>query len=154
MRFVLASLMLLVVACQPAAGPLSGDDVAALQELGKSYARAVLAGDADAVAALYTDDAVEMPPGAPERVGREAIRAGYQGGGETTEFTMIPLQIEGRADLAYDRGGWSWTGVMPGTTEPRTEVGKYLAIARRQADGSWRWTAAIWNSDAPPPGVE
>lgn len=154
MRFLFVPAMLLVTACQPAAGPLSDADVTALRALGQSYAQAVLAGDADAVASLYAEDAVEMPPSVPSRVGKDAIRAGYQGGVPATAFTMTAVEIAGRADLAYDRGTWSWTGVMPGMAEPATEAGKYLAIARRQADGSWLWTAVIWNSDAPPPQMQ
>lgn len=53
--------------------------------------------------------------------------------------------------MAYDRGTYSWTGNIPSRTEPLSEVGKYLAIARRQAAGSWLWTNEIWNSGAPTP---
>jgi ketosteroid isomerase-like protein len=61
------------------------------------------------------------------------------------------VQVEGRGDMAYDRGTYSWTGNIPSRTEPLSEVGKYLAIARREAAGSWLWTNEIWNSGAPTP---
>jgi hypothetical protein len=39
-------------------------------------------------------------------------------------------------------------------SEPMTDSGKYMAIARRQEDGAWLWTAVIWNSDLPLPEAE
>lgn len=155
-RFALTALAVssLVLACQPTVGPMSDADVAAVRALGTSYAQAVLAGNAEAVAALYADDAVEMPPNVAARLGKATIQAAYEGGGGTTAFTLTSQRIDGRADLAYDRGTWSWTGVLPGQSEPSSDTGKYLAIARRQADGPWRWTEVIWNSDMPPAGVQ
>ncbi len=35
--------------------------------------------------------------------------------------------------------------------EPITDVGKFLAILRKQPDGSWLVSHAIYNADAPPP---
>jgi ketosteroid isomerase-like protein len=149
---VAVCLAVLAVACKPAAAPLSDTDIAAVKQLGQSYAQAVLAGNADSVVALYAEDAVEMPPNRPVRVGKAAIKAGYGVGG-TSAFAITSAQIDGRSDLAFDRGTWSWTGMMPGQTEPTSESGSYLVIARRQAGGSWLWTDVIWNSDTPLPGM-
>ena len=144
-----------LAACQPGAGPLSDEDVAAVRDLGTSYAEASLAADADAIAALYTESAVEMPPNMPTREGRAAIHAAYEGeGGVTQEFAVTSLEIDGIDGLAFDRGTWSWTGIPPGMTEPATDTGKYLSIARKQEDGSWLWTRVIWNSDLPLPQPE
>jgi len=140
----------LATACKPQPAPLSNADVAAVRQLGQSYAQAVLKSDAAAVAALYADSAVEMPSDMPARVGKAAIQAAYAAESGATAFTLVSHRTEGRGDLAYDRGTWSWTGRMPGQTAPVSETGKYLAIARRQADGSWRWTEVIWNADAAP----
>ena len=90
--------------------------------------------------------------------GREAIQASYaqafEMGMTVAEFTMTPVSIDGVDGLVYDHSTWLWTGTFPGSTDTVTERGKSLAIARRQDDGSWRWIAATWNSDAPPPGQQ
>ncbi|MGD2124184.1 MAG: SgcJ/EcaC family oxidoreductase [Gemmatimonadota bacterium] len=160
--FVLVSLGGLI-ACQPATvaltdTALTDTDLTAIRELGTSYATANVAMDADAVAALYTEDAIEMPPNEPATEGRAAIRERYASylaaDAETTEFTVVSVEIDGMDDLAFDRGTWSWTGTPPGMAEPMTETGKYLSIARRQADGSWLWSRVIWNSDLPLPEPE
>ena len=151
-------LLLWVVACQPAATPLSDDDVAAIRTLGPRYSEAALARDVDAAVALYTDDAVIMPADAPAVVGKEAIRgfiaAAFASEAVTTEFVFTSLEIDGAGDLAFDRGTWRWTGTVPGAAEPVTEVGKYVIIVRRQADRSWLTAVDTWNSDAPPAGLE
>jgi ketosteroid isomerase-like protein len=151
---VALALALPVLACQPAARPLSSADAAAVRGLGVSYAQAVLAKNADGVAALYATDAVEMPPNEPARVGKTAIRTAYANSGEASAFTVTSAQVDGRDDLAYDRGTWSWTGKLPGSTQPSTLTGKYLAIARRQLDSTWLWTAVIWNDDVQLPRAQ
>lgn len=153
--FSVAVCLALLAACESEAGPLSPEDSAAVRQLGVTYAQAVLTGNVDAVVALYTEDAVEMPPNTPVRMGLTAIRAGYEGEqGIAQAFTVTSAEIDGRGDLAYDRGTWSWTGMMEGMTEPITETGKYVAIAREQEDDSWLWHVVIWNSDTPLPGQE
>ncbi len=155
---ILALLSLSTLACQPEGAPLSDEDVAAIRSLGTSYAQANLASDADAVAALYAEDAIEMPPDEPATGGRDAIRARYasvfEAGMEAIEFSLTSARIDGMNGLAYDRGTWVWTGTFPGMAEPTTLTGKHLVIARRQEGGAWLWTAVIWNSDTPLPEPE
>jgi ketosteroid isomerase-like protein len=157
-RMILPLMLVAVAACQPGAGPLTDEDVAALQDLGQSYVRGFSANDAGAVAAVYAEWAIEMPPNMLARDGVDAIRAAYasyfDAGAETVEFAMTAAEIDGIDVLAFDRGTWSWTGREGAGTEPVTQAGKYLSIARRQEDGSWRYTAMIWNSDTPLPEPE
>jgi len=157
-RTILPFVLLGAVACQPGAAPLTDADVTAIRSLGTSYAQAVLANDGDAIAALYAEDAIEMPPNMVTRSGKEAIRAAYVSeagsGVMASEFALTAIDVDGSGDLAYDRGAYSWTGTPPGMTEPMTETGKYLCIVRRQEDGSWLWSTVIWNSDNPPPPAE
>jgi uncharacterized protein (TIGR02246 family) len=154
-RAILPLVVLVAAACQPGAVPLSDDDVAAIRSLGTSYAEASVAGDAEGMAAVYTHDAIEMPPNRPVTVGKDAIRAGYVAGLETgatsTEFTVTSVEIDGVDGLAFDRGTWTWSGTAPGTTATLTDTGQYISIVRQQEDGSWLWSATIWNSDTPLP---
>jgi ketosteroid isomerase-like protein len=62
---------------------------------------------------------------------------------------MTAVEIDGHDDLAFDRGTWSWTGREAAGMELVTQTGNYLSIARRQTDGSWRYSAMMWNSDTP-----
>jgi uncharacterized protein (TIGR02246 family) len=155
-RLAIAVLSLaFLAACQPAVAPLSDEDVASIRSLAAAYATAYMAKDVDGVAATFSDDATEMPPDVPSHTGMDAIREYYEqafgASADMGELDLTPVQIEGMGGLAYDRGTWSWTGVMPGMTEAITVTGKYLGIARRQEDGAWLWTEMIWNGDQPLP---
>ncbi len=148
-RFILAAFALtMLAACQPADTSLSDEDIAAVNNLRLSYAQAVIAGDADGVAALYAEDATEMPGNSPAAEGRETIRARY--GTPQPTFTINSLEVDGRDGLAFDRGTWSLSDVPVGDTTG-VRIGKYLWISRKQTDGSWLWTHLIWNTDAPVP---
>jgi len=147
-RFVLAAFTLILLGgCQPQAGTLTDEDVSAIRDLAMSYAQGVITGNADVVAAVYAEDATEMPPQHPANQGREAIRAAY--GAATESFTITPVVIDGLGGLAYDRGVWSYSPTVADTTAEVT--GGYLCIARKQKHGSWLWTDVIWNTDAPAP---
>ncbi len=152
-RVILPLILFVFSGCQPGADPLTDEDMTALRELGQSYVRGFSAGDAGGVAAVYAEGAVELPPNFPARDGVAAIRSAYEAyfaaGAETVAFAMVAAEIDGFDGLAFDRGTWSWSGREAAGTELVTQTGKYLSIARRQEDGSWRYTAMIWNSDAP-----
>jgi ketosteroid isomerase-like protein len=155
-RLVLSVLSLaFLAACQPGVAPLTDEDVAAFGNLRTALVQATLAGDCDAVAAIYAESAVSLPQDAPIVEGRTAIRAACEAEEATTQdFSITSLQVDGYGDLAFDRGTWSQTFVSEGMAEPVTITGKYLVIYRKQADGSWICTVEIWNLDAPFPPPE
>jgi len=121
-------------------------DRLAIAEASRAFSAAVVAGDTAALGALYTADAVLMPP-TRNIEGNEAIRRYFAPGDSRTqvghELTSDRLLIEG--DLAIDMGTWSSTTQREGE-EPRTASERYLVVWRRQADGSWKiaWDAWHW----------
>lgn len=154
MRYRLLSLAALFVAsataCQPAAGPLTAEEVAAIGDLREQWAEGARAGDAASVVALYTEDAIEMPPDAPAIEGRSAIHARLEESFEgLADITLTAAETTGRDGLAYDRGTYSVTVDVEG--QMVTETGEFITILTKQADGSWRLHRLIWNRDAPPP---
>ncbi|GAH25945.1 unnamed protein product, partial [marine sediment metagenome] len=50
-----------------------GDDITAIKEVLPQYAVAVNTGDFDLWISLWADDGVQMPPGAPAKIGKEQI---------------------------------------------------------------------------------
>ena len=146
-----AALAFTIMACQPGAGPLSNDDIATIRANVDAYVQSVLSADWPAWAALFTDDALIMAPNEPVVEGRAAIQAWGEAFPTLTEFTSTPVEINGRTDLAYIRGTYSYTATVEGAPEPVTDSGKYLVLLRKQADGSWLVAADIWNSDQPLP---
>ena len=101
------------------------------------------------VNAFYAEDAQVFPPGQPLVSGREAIKQLW--GAFVPLLKQISLtttRIEVSGELAYGTGTYEMTLSQPdgSTAEDR---GKYVVVYRRQADGSYRAVADIFNSSQP-----
>lgn len=103
--------------------------------------------------ALYEEDASELPPNQAAVQGKPAIQAWDQAFPPFSNFQEQSLEIEGRGDLAYDRGTYSLT-VTPAGAAPIEDHGKYLTIWRKQAGGLWKISRTMFNSDLPLPAPE
>jgi len=121
----------------------------AIVKASDDYVKAVLASDAHAVAALYRDDAVEMPNGAPAIVGRAAIERHYTtlfNGPRVTAFAFTHLESFIEGDLGYDAGTYERVIQVPGG-ETIKDVGKYVVILKR-TQGQWKAAYVIYNGNA------
>ncbi len=150
-----ASLLLLMGAvtlagCEGQVGEsaVSEADAAAIRQADLDFVAHSVAGDWDALAALYTEDAVVMPPNQELVIGRSAIRDLFSPL-TISDFSLETVEMEGRGDLVFARGIYSWT-VAVGENEPVADHGKWLTIWRKQADGTWLLSQDIWNSDQAP----
>lgn len=144
-------LMLAIGGC--AAGPDSvtrGEDAGAAlgREMVLRLEEAFDAGDAQAIAALFTEDAVAMPAQHPAIQGRDAIRAFY-----AEQFAAFVIHIDGVAvetrlfgDHGFSRGTYMVTLRPKAGGDTITDEGKYLFIVHRQRDGTWKATHDISNS--------
>ena len=157
--FILAVLALGACAPEaPAAGAaaaapaeLSEADRLAIQQSSDTFVQNVRAGDFAAVAALYTPDAIVMPPNAPSATGRAAIEQLLGAFPPMSAFELNSATVDGRGDLAFVHGTYIMTMSMPDGTAV-TDTGKYIEIRRRQ-DGRWLISHDIFNSDLPVPGM-
>jgi uncharacterized protein (TIGR02246 family) len=134
-----------------AAGPSGADAIKAVAD---AYVKATLAGDVKAIAALYTDDALEMPPNQPMVKGKVAIQQYYEkemgSGTKINSFTLTHLDSHAVGDLGYNVGTYQQSVTPSGASSPVTDTGKYTVILKRSA-GGWKVAYAIYNSDRPAP---
>jgi ketosteroid isomerase-like protein len=126
-----------------------------------AYVEAINSNDIDAVTAMMTDDVVFQSPGAPEVIGKAAVRdwiAGYLATFHTRwEKTAIGFTESG--DWAFERYAYAVTDTEKATGAVSTDTGKGINIFSRGADGRWRVAVDGWSSDTPPaehalPGVQ
>jgi ketosteroid isomerase-like protein len=149
---LLTALSCAVVACQPAPPEnVSDADVARLRALAGEFARAAMARSDSANAAQYTENAVFMPPNQPAVEGRAAIQAWFKASPPMAAFRLTVIEVDGHGDVAYTRGRYALTIAAAGKTPAVSDHGKFLAVHRRQANGSWLMTDDIFNSDVPLP---
>jgi uncharacterized protein (TIGR02246 family) len=125
----------------------------AIEETNAKWAEAFNQGDAAAVAALYTDNAVLMPPNNEMIQGREGIQQFWNGAMQMgmTDVTLTTVDLEGSGNLAYEIAKYSLT-IQPEGQEVMKDVGKYIVVWKRQEDGTWKIQADIWNTSMPVPG--
>jgi ketosteroid isomerase-like protein len=142
----------LSVGCQRPEG-LSEADRAAIRQADANDMKLMNAKDWKGDLALYTDDAIQLLPNQAAVQGKAAMQAWLEAFPPFSDFKEESLEIQGQGDLAYDRGTYSMT-VMPPGLAPIEDHGKYLTIWRKQADGSWKVTHAMFNSDLPLPTTQ
>ena len=154
-RTILLALLALAVAttaCQPPAQETAGladEDVAAITAWNANYNER--AGDWDAMPALLAEDLVLMPPDLPAEDWASWVEWAISMNLNVIDMRSTVQEIDGADGLAYLRATYSMTYTLGGNPEPIEEVGKHVAILRKQPDGSWLVTVWIWNSDLPLP---
>ena len=154
MRKSHGAFVLVVLVCVVCAYPSAAQSPAAAAEIAKvsdAYVKASLAADAKTIAALYTEDAVEMPPNHPMVKGRAAIEQYYtkQFGGSAKLQSLALTKIESNAsgDIGYEVGTYRQT--ITDGQHPINDAGKYTVMMKR-VGGVWKVAYAIYNSDTPP----
>ena len=120
------------------------DFESAIRQSDEDFVKYTEAKNWDALAMLYTEDCVVMPPGAPMVFGRDAAKALFEPL-TVTNFTLTTQEAQARGDLGYSRGTYVWT-VQIGDSEPMTEKGKWVVVWKR-VNGQWLLHQDIWNSD-------
>ncbi len=98
------------------------------------------------VHAMHAEDVTLLPPGAPAVHGRSAVIAFLEEFPAFRNMTFDQLQVEGEGNLAYVRGAYSFDFLDEDGNVIGKDVGSYLEVWRRDADG-WAVIEDIFNSD-------
>ncbi len=121
-----------------------------IAETHDAYIAGWVDGDAAALAALFTDDGIRMPPNEEANRGRAAIEAVFAQTFEVTSARTLELETidyGASGDLVYSIGtyvvGWEVEG------EVVSELGKWLVVSRTTPTDEVEIVAQIWNSDIP-----
>ena len=132
-----------------AASPASADE-AAVRAQSTSWEKAYNSGDAKAVAALYAEDALLLPPGAPGVRGRAAILEYFTNDIAGSRAAGAVFVVNPKTDVGVSGDqGWE-SGTYQVTVKGAVvETGKFLSVYRKK-DGKWLYIRDTWNSDAPP----
>ena len=136
------------VTCTAYAAP--GADETAIRAQTTNWAKAYNGGDAKAVAALYADDAILQPPGAPSAKGRAAILDYFTKDIAGTKAAGAVFNVNAKTDVGVSGNtGWesgTYTATIKGAV---VESGKFLSVSQKK-NGKWLYIRDTWNADAPP----
>ncbi|GAB2792688.1 hypothetical protein GCM10027275_42020 [Rhabdobacter roseus] len=146
---------LLLASCEPKAKPETPPQTTAqqtaqiltdIEDVETQWAAALNAKDIDALMALYADDAVSMPDGAPALTGKAAIRAAQeQEFAETQAYSHVYFETK---DVFSEGNTVTEVGTSTFTDAAGTVVltGKYMVVFEKQSD-KYLCIREIYNKD-------
>jgi len=127
------------------ATPGPNEAARAIRALDAEFQRHANAGDAAALTdAFYAEEALLLPPNAPQVMGKAAIRdfwSAFLDAG-ASDVVVETDNISSSGDLAYGVGKYGFTA------GGARQVGKYVVVYRRQSNGSYRAIVDAFNSNA------
>ena len=146
-----------VSACAPAApAPTPVDttaDETTLKGMTAAWLDAYNAGDVEKIVAMYTEDAVLMPPHAAVANGPAAIRAFLTTDTAAAKAAGVRLVLDTGAATAGVVGDTGWESgyyTVADASGATVDSGGYLVVSRR-VNGQWRFFRDTYNSDRPLP---
>jgi uncharacterized protein (TIGR02246 family) len=138
-------IMLFGVCLSLATSAALAQDKATIEKLNNAWTAAFNKGDAQAVAAMYAEDAYVLPPGSDIVKGRAAIEAFWRqaaqqmGDAKLTTLDVLPLGRNAAREIG--------TVTLKTKSQPPQEVvGKY-AVVWRKIGGQWKLATDIWNTN-------
>jgi ketosteroid isomerase-like protein len=133
----------------------SAKEVDALQAVDQEWVRAYSAGNADALAGLYDEQAVLLPPGASAVNGRAAIKAFFAKDTAESQKAGVTFSLGSKpaGGVSGDMGWQSGTYAVKDRTGKVVETGKYLSVSMKKG-GKWLYVRDTWNADSAPPPAE
>jgi uncharacterized protein (TIGR02246 family) len=126
-----------------------------LDDSNDKMSKAMVTGDYNTIASMYTDDAVSLQSYEPMWVGKDAILQGNkkdltESGMKFSNASAKTMQVIGTGDTRIEIGTFEITVTMPNMTTAMNDHGKYMNVWQKQSDGSWKLRADTWNSDINP----
>jgi ketosteroid isomerase-like protein len=137
----------------PAHGQHSAAILAGIEKLHRDDITATLARDADALTALWDDDAVLLQPGGPPITGKAAFRAFIKRAIASSPSVKVVKYVPDIRDvqvvgnLAYEWGYFDAAQRSSDEQAPQSIRAKLLRVMKRQPDGSWKFTRIMWLPD-------
>ena len=124
-------------------------DEATIRNLDAQWAKSAAAKDVDATVGYYSDDASLLVPNEPIASDKTSIRAAWSAmlaPDTTLSWSAAKVEVAQSSDLAYIMGTYQLTTTDP-KAKPMADRGKFVEVWKKQADGSWKAVADIFNSD-------
>ena len=102
-------------------------------------------GDWATLAAMYTDDAIAMPPGGEAVEGSEAIAAFMSTRDDGMVLDLMTKEVYSVEGAALEVGSWTMTGA----DGSHLDHGNYM-VAWSHTDDGWKLARDMWNSNMAP----
>ena len=124
-------------------------DEAAIRDLVKQTVDAAGRRDMDTYLRFYAPKAALVLPGIPITYGVESPKKNGFPDGYAIQMDTAKVEIASAGDLGYAFGTFDQTAPDAKTRELTRSVGKWMAVFKKQPDGSWGAIADTYNVDPP-----
>ena len=110
-----------------------------IAEANIKFGEAIRSGDATALASLYTEDTRLLDPKVGMIQGREGVEAYWAGAFQMgiKEVVLTTVEVMGMDDMVCEFGKADLT-IQPEGKDEIKDIGKYLVIWKKAADGTWK----------------
>lgn len=142
--------MLLVLICLVSTSVFSNDSPEALQD---AFMKALVANDADGLAACYTSDATNFAVDSMVGIGPDAVRESWSGffaRFKVLHASLSDTYMETLGDTAIAWGLFTITAMPAGGEEAIEMRGRYMDVSKN-FDGNWLYIADHASMPVPPP---
>jgi uncharacterized protein (TIGR02246 family) len=151
-KILYAAMMILTIGlacCEKRGTQDDANDVSEIKTLSATRAKAFNEGNADNIAAAFTESGILMAPDMTSMTGREAVRRYYQHIFDQYKTFLESGYKEVRVsgNLAYGVGYAKVKLVPHNGGDTLVSSAKYINLLQRQEDGSWLTTHDIWNAN-------
>jgi ketosteroid isomerase-like protein len=121
-----------------------------IEKNNRRFREGIRKGDASAVGALYTEDALLMPPNTEIIRGRDGTTKFWDGAVKmgVRDAVLDTLELHHKGDTLEEVGNYTLS-IHPQGQEPFEDKGKYVVLWKQDTDGTWRLHRDIWNSSLP-----
>jgi uncharacterized protein (TIGR02246 family) len=122
----------------------------AILEGDRKFGEGFRQGNSGAVANLYTDDAVLLPPNSGKIIGKDSIQAFWAGGMQMgiKDVLLTTEDVTIMGEFVCEIGNYKLT-LQPEGQDTLEDRGKYLVIWKQEPEGTWKLHIDIWNTSTP-----
>jgi ketosteroid isomerase-like protein len=143
---------------KPAAVDNPDQSVAAVKDADIKWSKAAQTHDMTTFYSFYADDAAVLPANAELLTNKPSVQKYWTEqltAGVDVSWTPMYVEASASGDMVYVVGSYTMTSkVVKGKGKASSDHGKYMAVWKKQADGSWKAEADTWNSDLPAVGAK
>ena len=127
---------------------------ATIDAIGNKAEKCFLSGDIDGMMQYYCDDIISMPNFHRMIKGKTDLKrmteAIFSSGMKFKTVESTTLEVRDSGDYVYEIGTYYHVVLMPNSTEPVKQDGKYVTIWKKLPNGEMKIAVEIYNSDENP----
>jgi uncharacterized protein (TIGR02246 family) len=155
LKAVVLTLLLVATAAGCAQKKVSiADERAAIRDAEREAVSAANAKEVERWLGVFAAGATVIPPNRSVLSGKEAIQEWgaklFESPGFALKFENETIDVSAAADLAYALTRYERT-LHDKAGKPLAETGTWVAVWKKQPDGSWKCVVYIWNPDTESP---